>query len=1037
MSVTKKYLNITKKMIHEGTSFDSNENENNDVDFEVNEQWIIQNWKVSGQYFQFEKNIDTPTNTFRCSHLRDVSSNFTVKVSALNLKYAFPLQIILTAINHQNPTKSKAVLYNCILTPSNPNFLIDFQYSQSDLIIEPGFFSVDQTSLTIDINMIHKASNIHPTQQPETFALLGLCANPQTFHLNNLLVALFMLTKFKITTFLTNTAEGTAAYELQNLYSLLHFRINPLIAASTKELVKSLCWHPNDYFDSDFLNVTSHFFENILPIQHIFFTGKRRIIQKCTHCDFSITKNEEFLGINLPIHYFNENNSNSFDDKENCNDRKDNSLNGENCLENSLNSLKEKKNILINAGDFGEQEAFQYYEYDELPPVLFINIQRFTNNSGKNNKDKDCFMKDNSYFSFPSHLNFGNILSNSEAENNYDLFAVMAHSGKSIDGHFYTYIKLCATFDWYLFDDSKVLKSSEFYAMKSCFGSPKNDYQVPSAYFLIYVKTCLKMQFFDDIRNEHIPERIQKYPTSYIQNLKEKMEIKKNRNAIIEYNLITPKIVEENLSHGKLSFDDCSSILYVKPTSTFKTLYERASEALHISTDKINLWACVEDQLIKKIENTDKHFISEIDGVKSLYVHFLGQELTGEKLFLVVTYFHNHAKPLRLMFNILMPNDSTFHQLFDYYCDICHCPYDSQFVISYRISDYDLSIIDDLDTKVCNIESSIINIQPENTDDLIFYQNSDESSNIINSNVIRNNFNSANHNVFSYYERNIAQLPFNVFDYLRNIKESQTLHVCKDYNSDRIFLFNFPLCITFKDFKNFVSSTFSNNCSQSPFHSVLLFEEMNPKPLFFSNNMQMGEILDIRKQINTLYLCCYPFLHQSCITNLTRLVLQLPDHSCISHIFRDETTIFQIIKHADRNQWLKNVNSYQLVKMGNNGKIKYHIPLSTKACEVKNPISFVYFHEDQKILEKKERIIPVEIYDANNKYQKNFLLKIIPEEILETTISRIEKNYGNEIKTAIYKIYLKNNGEAELDNQSVLYYEDPKTILRVYIQNVL
>jgi len=75
-----------------------------------------------------------------------------------------------------------------------------------------------------------------------------------------------------------------------------------------------------------------------------------------------------------------------------------------------------------------------------------------------------------------------------EGEQVYELFSVMVHSGSSLGGHYYAYIKCFENYRWYDFDDSRVVEIDEEDVEKA-YGGESTLYGT-SAYLLMYRKVC-------------------------------------------------------------------------------------------------------------------------------------------------------------------------------------------------------------------------------------------------------------------------------------------------------------------------------------------------------------------------------------------------------------------------------------------------------------------------------------------------------------------------------------------------------------------
>ena len=104
------------------------------------------------------------------------------------------------------------------------------------------------------------------------------------------------------------------------------------------------------------------------------------------------------------------------------------------------------------------------------PEILILSFQRINPVAQKKN---ECLVL------FPQKLNITEFIDPElgfNTEPNYNLFAVINHSGSMDYGHYYSFIKFFKTEDWYLFNDSQVKKLG------------KIDDKFPYAYALFYIK---------------------------------------------------------------------------------------------------------------------------------------------------------------------------------------------------------------------------------------------------------------------------------------------------------------------------------------------------------------------------------------------------------------------------------------------------------------------------------------------------------------------------------------------------------------------
>lgn len=123
-----------------------------------------------------------------------------------------------------------------------------------------------------------------------------------------------------------------------------------------------------------------------------------------------------------------------------------------------------------------------------LPQTLTLHLKRF------------CFERSSRtyklshYLSFPQNLDFNEILTENQCQADdsekatwqYELFAVVAHSGSTSCGHYCAYIRSLTECKWYCFNDSEVCQVS-WDDVKCTYGH-SNLYWGETAYLLIYMK---------------------------------------------------------------------------------------------------------------------------------------------------------------------------------------------------------------------------------------------------------------------------------------------------------------------------------------------------------------------------------------------------------------------------------------------------------------------------------------------------------------------------------------------------------------------
>lgn len=123
-----------------------------------------------------------------------------------------------------------------------------------------------------------------------------------------------------------------------------------------------------------------------------------------------------------------------------------------------------------------------------LPQMLTLHLKRFRSKEGSSTQ------KISHSLSFPSSLDLSQILTPEQFHPDawekddglYDLFAVVAHSGKAKFGHYCAYIRSFTDHRWYCFNDSSVCKVS-WDDVKCTYGNAALQWG-ETAYLLVYMK---------------------------------------------------------------------------------------------------------------------------------------------------------------------------------------------------------------------------------------------------------------------------------------------------------------------------------------------------------------------------------------------------------------------------------------------------------------------------------------------------------------------------------------------------------------------
>ena len=101
---------------------------------------------------------------------------------------------------------------------------------------------------------------------------------------------------------------------------------------------------------------------------------------------------------------------------------------------------------LYETDEYGKQEAVMGQEFTDFPSILHIHLRRFARDYERNT----C-VKINDRFEFPPEIDLGEFLApdaDRSKSNVYDLFGVLVHSGGSMCGHYYAFLRISQDPQW-------------------------------------------------------------------------------------------------------------------------------------------------------------------------------------------------------------------------------------------------------------------------------------------------------------------------------------------------------------------------------------------------------------------------------------------------------------------------------------------------------------------------------------------------------------------------------------------------------------
>lgn len=323
------------------------------------------------------------------------------------------------------------------------------------------------------------------TKTRERTGCVGLVNEGTTCYLNSLLQTFYFIGDFRQAVYqmaVEGEEQDDLPVALQRVFYCLQYSSE---AASTSALLRSFGWgrsERNLQCDVQEFSCTlraklernmketaaegtfSRLFEGVI-VNYI----------KCDNVDYSSTTEERFLDLML-------------------------SVKGVSSLANSFKKYTEEEALVLeNQYDtvkYGKQDAVKGVLFRKLPPVLQLQLKRFEFSQTDN-----TMLKVNDRFEFPICLDL-NFCAEQPGDYEYTLFSILVHVGSGDKGHYFAFIRPdCG--GWVRFDDEKVDKVTEEYALLSSFGGEYAEIQLEdgkiseiphqsemSAYMLVYIQTC-------------------------------------------------------------------------------------------------------------------------------------------------------------------------------------------------------------------------------------------------------------------------------------------------------------------------------------------------------------------------------------------------------------------------------------------------------------------------------------------------------------------------------------------------------------------
>ena len=473
-------------------------------------------------------------------------------------------------------------------------------------------------------------SNIESNESPK---LVGLKNQGATCYLNCVLQLLYHLPIFRLAVFKTtsddvaNEQKKNIFFQLQLLFKLM--QTGEYSSATTRSLTRSFGWKDNytktqQDLHSFFLWFLSEACQPILKkVIDDLFVGKTRTVIYSSDSDKTIETNEIFYDLSMTV--------------------KDCQTLNESFIKYTEADDLDGTNQYVFSPSKGPSNAKIQTKFIKIPKVLFLHLKR-TEYNFKNRKT-------NSYFSYPSVLDISRYLDTKNQQNestSYELFAVTVHHGSSAtDGHYFTYIRTSRNNEWYKFNDSLVIRSSENYAINNNFGGENynGSLKVYSAYMLTYIQQSQIDYIFQDVSINSIPPSLMAF--------KQKNKLNEKTTFLI----FDEKSLILNSAKGQLSLSENESNSKISITSNkpISHLYEKVAKIYGIKL--FDIWIlnnimkissvldCNSTDRINTIDNKNLFILEKNNNSNKL------QNIRTPHIIFVYFFFRTNMFPLRYLFS--------------------------------------------------------------------------------------------------------------------------------------------------------------------------------------------------------------------------------------------------------------------------------------------------------------------------------------------------------------------------------------------------